>query len=275
MNTPSENLSVILCQTCGNDQPEQNIAGIRRLLDNTDTAGADLVVIPENAIYRGDFIVAGYDPPTLEQHHETLGNVTRDIGICTVWGSVQVARDNAIYNTALVIGADGELITTYEKIHLFQLFTGTSSVDETSRFAHGENPASFTLNGWTIALTICYDLRFPELYRVYAGADLMLCPAEFTHMTGEAHWEILLRARAIENQCYVAGVNQCGMNEPMQVLAYGHSMMIAPWGEILTAAEEDEICLRSELSYQAITEARQRVPSLQSMQQAVTWSNSH
>jgi predicted amidohydrolase len=249
MPTPTDNLTVLLCQTDCNDDPDANIARIRDHVIGAGLDGVDVAVVPENALYRGNFQAAGYE-----------------FGVTTVWGSVQVRRDDGIYNTTLVIAAGGSLVTKYEKIHLFQLFTDTSTVDETSRFAHGSQPATFEINGWTIGLTICYDLRFPELYRAYAGAELMLCPAEFTHMTGKAHWEVLLRARAIENQCFIAGINH--------VRAYGHSMMVGPWGDVLSAADEDETCLRCELSRTDVTNAREQIPSVHSIRHKTSWSNS-
>jgi predicted amidohydrolase len=274
MPTPTDNLTVLLCQTDCNDDPDANIARIRDHVIGAGLDGVDVAVVPENALYRGNFQAAGYEPPTLDQHLDTLSGLTTEFGVTTVWGSVQVRRDDGIYNTTLVIAAGGSLVTKYEKIHLFQLFTDTSTVDETSRFAHGSQPATFEINGWTIGLTICYDLRFPELYRAYAGAELMLCPAEFTHMTGKAHWEVLLRARAIENQCFIAGINQCGMNESMNVRAYGHSMMVGPWGDVLSAADEDETCLRCELSRTDVTNAREQIPSVHSIRHKTSWSNS-
>lgn len=274
MKSPAANLAVMLCQIDGSDNPETNVSRIRQLVHDYGIEDVDLLVVPENALFRGNFQAAGYVPPALDEHLAVLGPVTKAFGCCTVWGSVQVTRDGSVYNTTLVIAADGSLVTKYEKIHLFQLFTATSSVDETSRFAHGSQPATFEINGWTIGLTICYDLRFPELYRAYAGAELMLCPAEFTHMTGKAHWEVLLRARAIENQCFIAGINQCGINESMNVRAYGHSMMVGPWGDVLSAADEDETCLRSELSRTDVTDARERVPSVHSIRHKTSWSNS-
>ena len=128
-----------------------------------------------------------------------------------------------------------------------------------------------SVNDWNIGLTICYDLRFPELFRAYTGADLVLCTSEFTQFTGKSHWEVLLKARAIENQYYVAGVNQCGLNESINTRAYGHSMVIDPWGSVISSLAENEGYISETLSKKEIVNVRKKLPSLKSIKHKTIW----
>lgn len=120
------------------------------------------------------------------------------------------------------------------------------------------------IEGWRCGLSICYDLRFPELYRGYAalGAHLLLIPANFTQRTGRDHWEVLVRARAIENQCFVVAPNQCGANPSSGVVSHGHSLAVGPWGEVLAAARDEETALHCVLDPAELWRTRQRVPAL-------------
>jgi nitrilase len=137
-------------------------------------------------------------------------------------------------NSSLVFDADGALLARYDKMHLFQFNPGEpGGIDETTTYGYGPFPVAFDFRNWRVALSICYDVRFPELYRALDCVDLILCTASFTRQTGQAHWELLLRARAVENLCYVAGAAQCGSNPETGTALYGHSLVADPWGEIV------------------------------------------
>ena len=174
----------------------------------------------------------------------------------------------------MVINPSGKRIATYRKMHLFQLNSGKKNIDESSLFEPGDTPATFTLNGWQIGLTICYDLRFPELFRTYVGSDLLVCTSEFTAFTGKAHWEVLLKARAIENQCFVAGVNQCGRNETINIEAYGHSMLVDPWGTPVIHTNNVEDVLQCQLNKKRISYVRNKIPALNSISPTLRNGNS-
>lgn len=178
-----------------------------------------------------------------------------------VFGGEGLPRN--IYNSSLVVSPEAELLARYDKMHLFQLAENEhSTVDETEIYTPGALPALFEIGVWQIGLSICYDLRFPELFRQYAPAGLMLCTAAFTALTGEAHWEILLRARAIENQCYMIGVGQCGEHPAENLRHYGHSMCVDPWGNVVARAGGEPEFLVVELDHEEVTATRNRIPAL-------------
>ena len=171
-----------------------------------------------------------------------------------------------MYNTSVLFNRSGDIAATYRKIHMFeaQLDNG-QAVREADAFHAGDCPVMTDIEGWATGMSVCYDLRFPELFRRYADhlVKLILIPANFTQYTGKAHWEILVRARAIENQCFVVAPNQCGTNPVTGVASYGNSMAVAPWGEILCRAGDSEELLIAELDPEQLTVARSRIPAIQ------------
>ena len=165
----------------------------------------------------------------------------------------------------MLLNRSGEIEAVYRKIHLFsvELEDGTG-IDESDLYTPGDEPATCELDGWTCGFSICYDLRFPELFRAYADlkTDIVFVPSNFTAATGKDHWEILLRARAIENQCWIVAPNQCGINPDTGVESYGHSMLIDPWGRIAAEAGTKPCVITFELDPQAAKDARKRLPVL-------------
>lgn len=163
-------------------------------------------------------------------------------------GSVceRIANDKKVFNTSVLINTRGEIVAKYRKINLFDAVIGKTRLRESRRFRGGHGTAASKVGPWMVGLSICYDLRFPELYQKYAqaGADVLCIPSSFTKETGLAHWETLLRARAIENLCYVLAPNQIG-KDGQGIASYGNSMIIDPWGKILARASGD----REEIIY--------------------------
>jgi len=168
-----------------------------------------------------------------------------------------------VFNTSVLINAKGLVEAIYRKIHLFDARTDQFSIQESNAFKAGDSPTLATLTqGFKAGLSICYDLRFPELYHYYRnnGANILLTPASFTHATGAAHWHILNRCRAIENQCYVLAANQIGTGSN-GVLTYGHSLIVDPWGTIIAEAPENEECiLYADLSTDFLQLIRNKMP---------------
>jgi predicted amidohydrolase len=180
-------------------------------------------------------------------------------------GSILERRRGRIYNTSLVFDRSGALRARYRKIHLFEARLDDGRViRERSVYEAGSRPVMLMLEGWRCGLSICYDLRFPELYRLYAdrGAHLLFAPANFTQRTGRDHWDVLVRARAIENQCFVVAPGQCGANPATGVASYGHSLVVGPWGEVLARAGDRETCLAVTLDPDRLRETRRRIPVL-------------
>ncbi|MDB4816693.1 carbon-nitrogen hydrolase family protein, partial [bacterium] len=152
-----------------------------------------------------------------------------------------------IYNTSVVINSKGRIICKYRKINLFKALIGNLVIDESSTFENGRNPVVCQINNWKIGLSICYDLRFPELYRNYfnQAVDIIVVPSSFTYSTGRLHWEVLLRARAIENYCYVLAPNKYGI-DGNGAETYGHSMIVDPYGKVTNCLRNQEVGIVTE-----------------------------
>ncbi len=214
---------------------EQSRVQIERLIKEAKEKGADLVILPEHS----DGIGGKKEDWACRVPGEVsrwYGTLAQKYGIFLHCGSITESAEhqNRPFNTSLLFSPEGELLKKYRKIHLFDVtLPNGKSVSESEETAAGDEPVLAETELCSIGMTICYDLRFPELYRLLAlkGADLLVVSANFTAATGCAHWEPLLRARAIENGCYVAAVNQCG-DKPL-FRAWGHTMLIDPWGTVV------------------------------------------
>jgi deaminated glutathione amidase len=242
----------------------RNLETTERLVHAAAADGATLVVLPERFDLRGtdqDYVTGAepLDGPTITRMRE----LARELGIDVVAGSFTELREahEKPSNTSVHIGSDGEIEAVYRKIHLFDVTVGDTAYRES---ASGEAGDEAVVSD-KIGLTVCYDLRFPELYRILAleGALIFTVPANFTRTTGEAHWEILLRARAIENQAFVIAAAQSG-EYPPGMPAYGDSMIVDPWGEILVRAPrgDRECFVTADLDFDRLREVREQLPSL-------------
>jgi deaminated glutathione amidase len=232
--------------------------------------GAELVALPEKWNVLGDrgVLLEGAEP--LDGQTITAARSwASELGIHLVAGSIaeRVPGQEKSFNTSTLIGPDGELLARYRKIHMFDVDVGGVSYRESD----GEEPGqeivaaavSGPLEGVTIGMTVCYDLRFPELYRILAvrGATVITVPSAFTHETGKDHWEVLLRARAIENQVFVVAPNQVG-EAPPHYNSYGHSMLLDPWGVVLAEAPDTECFVAADLDLELEQRVRTTLPSL-------------
>ena len=199
--------------------------------------------------------------PTIDR----LSEIARERGCWIVAGSIIERVDAKRYNTSVVLDRRGKIAGRYRKIHLFDVdIPGERVIRESKSFRAGKEPMMVNIEGWRCGLAICYDLRFPELFRHYAevGAQILFLPSNFTDKTGRAHWEILLRARAIENQCFVVAPNQCGRHPHLRVLSHGHSAVIGPWGEVIGMAKYAEKTFRVTLDPDRLMEVRSCIPAL-------------
>jgi deaminated glutathione amidase len=170
-----------------------------------------------------------------------------------------------VWNTSLVFGPDGERVSRYDKIHLFRFQRGSESYDEARTIGAGSDPVALRLAGLHIGLSVCYDLRFPELYRAMGRTeplDLIVVPAAFTYTTGKAHWELLLRTRAVENQCYVLAAAQGGVHDNGR-RTWGHSMLIDPWGEVLDVLSEGPGLVTGTIDPARLRQVRTDLPALE------------
>jgi predicted amidohydrolase len=247
---------------------EQNLASAERLVREAADDGAELVVLPERLDIRGgtaDYL-AGAEP-LAGRPVEWARALARELGIDLVAGSIAERREGRerVSNTSVHVGPDGELRAVYRKIHMFDIeVEGTVYRESEHTEPSGEIVLSETANGVGLGLTVCYDLRFPELYRILAlrGARIVTVPANFTRVTGQAHWEVLLRARAIEDQVFVIAPGQ-GNLPGTDADSYGNSMIVDPWGEVLARAPmEGEHVIAAELDLARQEQIREQLPSL-------------
>ncbi len=246
---------------------DRNLAAADRLTRAAAGAGAQLVVLPEKWPVLGspEQTAAGaepYDGPVLAWARATA----RELGIDLVAGSFaeRVEGEERGRNTSVHVGPDGEVRATYRKIHMFDVEVGGRTYRESEHEAPGEEiVVSETADGTGLGLTVCYDLRFPELYRILAvrGARILAVPAAFTLTTTREHWEVLLRARAIEDQCFVIAPNQIGEHAP-GYRSGGRSMIVDPWGIVLAQAPDAETFITADLDLDRQAEIRRSLPSL-------------
>ena len=266
----SAELKIAAIQMVSSASLLENLATANRIIKAAAQDGAQVVVLPEY------FCIMGLKDTDKVHAREKLGSgpiqeelagIAKDSGIYLIAGTIPLeAKDpNKVLNTTLVFSPDGQRVGRYDKIHLFGFQTNTERYQESETIEAGEQPGivKITINGaeWSLGLSICYDLRFPELYRALGQVDCHIIPAAFTYTTGKDHWEILLRARAIENQCYVLASAQGGIHQN-QRRTWGNSMLIDPWGEVLTTLPEGEGFISGVLSKDKLNEVRSKLPAL-------------
>ena len=264
-------LRVACVQMTSRADKAANLETAERLVARAAATGADLVALPEkwNAIGTTEQLHAAAEPLEGGESVAAMADWSRRHGITLVGGSISEQREGRekLSNTSLVFGPDGELLGLYRKIHLFDVEVGGVTYRESEAEEPGGEPVVVRGEGWPVGLTVCYDVRFPELYRILAleGAELVTVPAHFTTPTGKDHWHVLLRARAIENQCYIAAPAQFGMTRPGKP-SYGRSLIVDPWGVVLAQAPDEETVISAELDRARLRWVREKLPSLKNRQ---------
>lgn len=267
-------MKVAAIQMVSTDNLADNLQQAEALLAQAAHCGAELAVLPEY------FCLIGQQDADKLAIQETFGSgpiqqfladTARTLGLWLVAGTVPLtaAQPDRVTNSTLVYNPQGVGVARYDKIHLFRFDNGLESYDESRVLERGHAPTRFALPSrdghlWQIGLSVCYDLRFPELYRAYAaaGVDLILVPSAFTHTTGQAHWEVLLRARAIENLAYVAAAAQGGVH-PSGRRTWGQSILIDPWGVVLAEQAQGAGVVLADLDPQVMASRRAQLPALQ------------
>jgi predicted amidohydrolase len=264
-------MRVAVCQLNARDDREANLQVARDLLERAAAAGADLAVLPEYVDYLGPAAGAPKPEPVDGEFASFFSDAARELGIWVHAGSFhEVGPDpSRTYNTTLVFGRDGALAVAYRKIHLYDVeIPGRVSYQESRSVAPGVSTVVVPVDGVQVGLSICYDLRFPELYRrlAVAGASVLVVPAAFMLHTGRDHWEVLLRARAIENQCYVLAAAQIGDHEAgggsARRTCFGRSMVVDPWGTVLAQAPDVTGVTIADLDMDRLATIRAELPSL-------------
>jgi len=261
-----KNARVAAIQMVSSTRVEENLRTAEALIAEAVAQGADLVALPEYFPIMGrrdadKFAVR--EPDGKGPIQDFLAEVACRHGVWVVGGSMPLAArvDDKVLNTCLVFNPQGVRVARYDKIHLFGFQKGAERYNESATIEPGRQPVSFDTPFGRIGLSICYDLRFPELFRALGEIDLLVLPAAFTEVTGRAHWEILLRARAIENQCYVLAIGQGGVHENRRE-THGNSMLIDPWGEVIARRDKGAGVVIGELDHARIAEVRSSLPAL-------------
>jgi predicted amidohydrolase len=244
-----------------------NLERATTLVREAAARGARLVVLPEVFAWRGPRSEEGpVAEPIPGPTTDRMGALARDLGVHLCAGSVleRAPGEPRPYNTSCVFDPTGKLVARYRKVHLFDVdLPGRATVRESEARAPGDEVVTAPTALGTLGLSICYDLRFPELYRRLsrAGAEVLLVPSAFTYPTGAAHWEVLCRARAIENQCYLVAADQTGTS-PHGHADWGDSLIVDPWGRVLARAGDGEGVVTAEIDPAVLARVRRELPCL-------------
>lgn len=265
-------MKIAALQMVSTPRVDENLATARRLIASAARDGAALVGLPEYFCFMGandrDKLAIA-EAPGEGPIQRALSDAAREHGVWVMGGTLPIQSGDPDYvmNANCVYAPDGRLAARYDKMHLFRYDNGRENYDEGRVLRAGNDPVGFEAGGLRVGLSVCYDLRFPELYRRITFADgqrpcdLIAVPAAFTYTTGRAHWELLLRARAVENQCYVIAPAQGGTHETGR-RTWGHSMIVDPWGEVLGVLPEGEGVVMAEVDAARIASVRTQLPAL-------------
>lgn len=264
--TPLSPFRVAALQMVSVPEYERNLAVAEGLIAEATAGGAQLVLLPEYFCCLGG---RDTDKIAIRELHgdgpiqRFLAHAARTYRVWIIGGTLPLAASDPghVRNATLVFDPQGNEIARYDKIHLFRLDTGAESFDEARTIEAGRDVCTFEAPFGRVGLSVCYDLRFPELYRRMGDCALIVVPSAFTYTTGSAHWETLLCARAIENQCYVLAAAQGGTHENGR-RTWGHSMMIDPWGEIVAVRDEGAGVVTGDMDLARIANVRARLPAL-------------
>ncbi len=271
-------MKVAAIQMVSGMQWQANLARAQALMRQAADEGVELVVLPEYFCLLGaqdTDKLAIQEPLGAGPIQAFLAESARELGLWVVGGTLPLsaAPDEGagarVYNSTLVYSPQGDCVARYDKIHLFRFDNGRERYDESRALLSGTQPVTFDLpsrdgHRWRLGLSVCYDLRFPELYRSYAqaGADLLLVPSAFTHTTGQAHWDVLLRSRAVENLAFVLAAAQGGLHDNGR-RTWGHSKLVDPWGRVLAEQAEGEAVVTAELQAELLQQCRLQLPALE------------
>jgi predicted amidohydrolase len=271
-------MKVAAIQMVSGTRLEANLARAGELMGQARHDGAELVLLPEYFCLLGKRDtdkLAIQEQPGTGPIQSYLADTARQLGLWIVGGTLPLTAapdaglGSRVFNATMVYSPQGQCMARYDKMHLFRFDNGRERFDESRTLQAGTQPVTFDIasrdgHRWRVGLSVCYDLRFPELYRCYAqaGADLLLVPSAFTHTTGQAHWDVLLRARAIENLAFVLAAAQGGPHENGR-RTWGHSMLVDPWGQVMANHAEGEAVVAGEINILQLQQSRQQLPALE------------
>ncbi len=258
-------MKVALIQMNSNYDKAGNLARALSMCAEAAAEGSEFVLLPEMFLIRGDNLdLDEKREPVPGPSLKKIMELAKEKEIWILAGSIceKIEGDTKVYNTSALIDDKGEIVAAYRKIHMFDVDINGTKIQESDYYAAGKSSVLVKVKGVETGLAICFDLRFPELFEDYRkhGAKILCLPAAFTSFTGRMHWEVLLRARAIENQCFVLAPNQTGTGQK-QVATYGNSMAVDPWGKVIARASEfEEEIVYAELDFKVLDNVRKRIP---------------
>lgn len=261
-------MKIAALQMVSTPDPHRNLQAAGRGVAQAAAAGARLVALPEYFCLLGRSDrdkLAQAESDGRGPIQDFLAHIARENAVWVVGGTLPIRSEqpDRVFNSCCVYSPDGTRVARYDKMHLFAFEADGERYDEGRTLVAGNEPCSFEAEGLRVGVSVCYDLRFPELYRalMQPACDLIVVPSAFTFTTGRAHWELLLRARAVENQCYVLAPAQGGRHENGR-RTWGHSLVVDPWGEVLACREEGEGLVVADADRARIAEVRRRLPAL-------------
>ncbi|MEM7618929.1 MAG: carbon-nitrogen hydrolase family protein [Pseudomonadota bacterium] len=267
--TNTHKARVALIQMCSGQNVQENIYQTCQFVTEAAKAGAEYILTPENTSLMELRTKALFAAIETEDNNSVLSAFSDLAKRLSIWlhiGSIPVKlSEEKVANRSYVISPKGDIVTNYDKIHMFDVdLPGGEKYRESKNYVAGQVPKCVDLPWGKLGLTICYDLRFPYLYRMlaHAGAHMISVPSAFTQQTGKAHWEILLRARAIETGCFIFAAAQGGRHENGRE-TYGNTMIVSPWGEIIANMGRDPGWICAHIDLQEVSQAREKIPSLQ------------
>jgi predicted amidohydrolase len=261
-------MKIAAVQMVSTPEVGRNLEAAGRLVAAAAAQGAVLVALPEYFCLMGrrdDDKLAAAEAAGEGPIQRFLADTARAHGIWLIGGTLPItAGAGRVRNACCVHAPDGSLAARYDKLHLFAFDNGRERYDEARVLEPGDAPVAVQAGALRVGLSVCYDLRFPELYRAlsHPPCDVLSVPSAFTHTTGQAHWELLLRARAVENQCYVLAAAQGGQHENGR-RTFGHSMVVGPWGEVLSVVPEGEGIALAEVDPTRLAQVRRQLPALE------------
>ncbi|CAP43082.1 carbon-nitrogen hydrolase family protein [Bordetella petrii] len=267
MGVSGSNSTVVAAiQMVSTPDVQDNLRQAGELITEAAAAGARLISLPEYFCFMGHGDLQKLEikeQPGQGPIQDFLAAQAERHGVWLAGGTLPLACPDPgrVFNSTFVYGPDGKPAARYDKIHLFNFQRGDEAYDESIAIRPGDTVRAFDAPWGRVGLSVCYDLRFPELYRALGQVDLILVPAAFTYTTGKAHWELLLRARAIENQCYVLAAAQGGRH-PNGRRTWGHSMLIDPWGEVLGVLPEGPGVVSGTIEAERLAQVRASLPAL-------------
>ena len=246
-------------QFTANEEKKRNVEIVMELIDNASSQGAELIVLPEMFNCYSSLEIMVKNAETIPGYTtELLAKKAKEKGIYIIFGIYEKANDNKAYNSSVAVGPDGNVLDTYSKTHLFDInVPGSITFLESSHVTPGQKITNININNIKCGMAVCYDLRFPELFRTMAldGALMFAMPCAFTRATGQFHWDPLLKARAIENQTFIIAANQVGRH-PNGIVSHGNSMILDPWGRVIVQASKDDNIIITELDFKALETVR-------------------